>query len=426
MSDLRGAVNRVIEGEEEAIDPDQIRIEAPREPEVNPEVYRDVEGLLFRGFLTLPAEINGTLFVFKSINHHEFDMLRWLNGQTTASTDRFYNAFIAYGVFMVDGVSVLPNRQELLPDLIKEFAGYMPAVKGKIIRYLSEINRKASNAVTLTEAFSMEQTSRFRWAQVRGLDLMSPTCTGVHGTETLGLNYAQLVWRALNHYEDLRDTSEREWDNAKFIGSCFAGKEIRKLYSQDRDRRTKEREARLERKDKLLRQVIYGEKPDSAEQKDGQIKIVARTPEELAKQLQNDLTGQKDWHDRVVEAAEKRISDQIQERRQRAHELLAEKVRDEGEEERSAYTDLKQGGLTYEQVQARIRKSRQEEAQRMAQRMVYPELEDPKVAGFIEKYGPKPDATYQQGGSTGQDGRDPSAALPAGPPRPRGTPFRRS
>ena len=73
------------------------------------------------------------------------------------------------------------------------------------------------------------------------------------------------MWRALNYYEDLKEMAEREWDNAKFIGSCFAGKEIKKIYNQDKDRRQKEREERVRKRDKILRQVILREKPDEAE-----------------------------------------------------------------------------------------------------------------------------------------------------------------
>ena len=47
----------------------EITIEIPKEPEVNPEVYRDVTPLLFHGFVSMPAQIGDAIFVFKSTCH---------------------------------------------------------------------------------------------------------------------------------------------------------------------------------------------------------------------------------------------------------------------------------------------------------------------------------------------------------------------
>ena len=44
----------------------QINIPPPKEPEVNPEVYRDVTPLIERGFITQAADINGALFVLRA------------------------------------------------------------------------------------------------------------------------------------------------------------------------------------------------------------------------------------------------------------------------------------------------------------------------------------------------------------------------
>lgn len=431
----RDAINRVIEGTDDAaLNPDVdedggIRIPAPKEPEVNPEVWRDVESLLFRGFLAIPAEINGVEFIFKSLNHHEYDHVQWLNGRTMnrEATERFYNTFLAYGVFMVEGENILAERHRWLPELITTFGAFPSPAKQKVIRFMSEVNRRASNAVTLAEAFVMEATSRFRWAQLRGIDLMAPSCTGTQGTENLGLNYAQLVWRALNHYEDQKETGEREWDNAKFIGSCFAGKEIKKIYSQDTNRRLKEREMRMERRDSLLRQVLLGE--DVEQEKEGKtVKFVARSVEELSQQLERDLRGEKDWHDQIVESEQRRMSNRITERREKLQQLVKEREEREGQTMRGAFSDSTEG-LSKEEVQQRIQRRRQVEAQNVASRMVFPEMSDPRLDNFLAKYGYGEESTNQAGQQAPiqKSNQDPSTAMPVRPmpTRPRTPPFRR-
>lgn len=430
VRDLSDAINRVVEGEEEAVDhPEDIRITAPKEPEVNPEVFRDVDHLLFRGFLTLYGEVGGVPFIFKSMNHHEYEALQFLSGGGAGvngrSAERYYSSFLAYGVFMVDGQNILPERAKWIPKLEETFGGLPVGARSKIIRYLSEVNRKASNAIALTEVYHMENSSRFRWAQLKGLDLMGVACTGIQGTETLGMNFGQLVWRALNHYEDLKESIEHDWDHAKFIGGCFVGKEMRKVHTQDQERRKKEKEERSERRDKILRQVLQGVDPEEEEKKGRTVKIVARTVEELASQLERDLRGEKDWHDEIVASEEARIKAGIRQRQQKLREMA--EGRDT--ESRLPYsTSTETAGLTREEVTQRILRRRQLEAQQAASKMVYPEMQDPRMEDFMRKY-MDPNDTYQVPGSVRSDigttDRDTSEVRTLPPVRPRATPFRR-
>ena len=134
---LNDRINQLVEGVEEnlageEVDPDDIRISAPKEPEVNPEVYRDVESLLFRGFIIIPAIINGVQFLFKSMNHHEFEYLNWIAGAgdtTGKSIERYYSSFISYGVFMIAGQNILPNREQWIPQIEESFNTFSPQVR---------------------------------------------------------------------------------------------------------------------------------------------------------------------------------------------------------------------------------------------------------------------------------------------------------
>ncbi len=396
-----------------------IHIDVPREPEVKPEVYRDVEPLLFRGFLTLPADINGARFVFKSLNHHELELLR-MSGDFGASSYKFWETFLAYGVFMVEGHNVLLDREKWLDHIAKTFRDMDMKPKQHVIRYLSELNRRANNAVTLTECYFTESYSRYRWAQLKGLDLCSSSVTGVPGSEQLGYNWGQLMWRALNYFEDRNEEAEREWDNAKFIGSCFAGKGIQKIYQQDTDRRQKDKQDRFSRKDRLLRQVLLGEKIlEANKQLQGAILTVPHTVEDLAGQLEKDLKGEKDFHDSVVEAHEKRIRDNLAARQNQVRELVKKHDQDFGDHRVVGRTDFH--GLSAAEVQERVLRRKQLEAQHAARQMVHP-ANDPKSAQFLDKWGMNESGVAFSVEETSQD---PTHALPVPAPRQGGTPFRR-
>lgn len=357
-------------------DPEDIRIRAPVAPEVNPVIYKDVEPVLTRGFLTLPGEINGVHFVFKSINQHEFEA-----ASLAAGKHEFQNVFLAYNVYMVDGQNILSDRAQWISEMASMFAGLPGRVRQKIVRHVGDVNRRAADAVTLTEAYVMEASSRFRWAQLQGLDMTSPAVTGVAGTETIGLNWAQLVWRALNFYEDQQETIEREWDNAKFVGSCFAGKGISKVYSQDNDRRRKIKEDKIARRDQILRHVLFGEPLDDGKsQKGSAVLVTAKTTEELASQLERSLRGEKDWHDEVVEAHERRVREHQQKQQQRLAELAEARERDWGDRPTSGQTDFE--GLTAMEVQKRLRqKGRTKGVARL------PGQDPEKIDRFMDKWG---------------------------------------
>lgn len=368
---------------------DDLHIDVPPGlPEVNPEVFRDVEPLLFKGFVYASAVINDVSFVFKSLNHHEFELLGLMDTDFTTNVShkalqKHFNLFLAFGVAFMDGINILPDRDRWLTEVSDMFGSLNEGIRQKVIFNLSEINRRANRAVILTEAFTMEAQSRLRWAQYRGTDPMSSSVTGFAGTERLGMNWGQLVWRAVNYFEDQKDASEREWENAKFVASAMAGKGMSKVHSQDRQRRKQEREERLERRDKILRFALLNETA-SGDSKAGGTMMVARTVEELATQLEHDLKGEKDWHDTVVEQYERRVKNAHQTRVQTIRDRYAEHQAEYGNRRVVGGTDGMKG-LTSDEVKFRIERRRQLAAQTLAAQAM-PEMNDPKMAQFLDKW----------------------------------------
>jgi hypothetical protein len=395
-----------------------IKIPPPKDPEVNPEVYKDVIPLLFKGFLTQAADINGVLFVFKSLNHHELEMIRLMGGYRADRevTQRFWDMFLAYGVFMVDGQNILNDRDRFVPEIAKTFSVFPPDAKVRVIRHLSELNRRANVATTLTEAYATELYSRYKWTQVAGIDLMSSTLTGVAGTDRVGLNFAQLTWRSINYYEDIYEQTERDWEHAKFVGSCFAGKGIQKVYTQDQDRRRKRKEDIFSRKDAILRYALFGDDLSDKKQQGHAVVLAARTTEELSTQLEKDLRGEKDWHDEVIEAYDRLHRD--------THLSQQEQLKQLTEANDREFRGLSVVGgtgavpLTRAEVEERITRRKQIEAQNVQRTMIETQFRE-KVERFNRKI------AYDIPVSVEPTDRDPSDARPLTPDRTPGRPFRR-
>lgn len=354
-------------------------------PEVNPEIYKDVEPILFRGFLTTPATVNGVTFVFKSLNHHEFERLSLsfdVGRHNAASLQRYYATFLAYGVALVDGVNVLKNRDEAIGELADFFGSLPKEPQQRAIRYMSEVNRRANRAIILVEPFAIENRSRLRWVQVKDLDLTSTAVTGFEGTHSLGLNWGQLTWRAINQFEDLRENAEREWENAKFVASAMAGKGMQRIYNADKRRRQETRREQFERREKVIRYALLNE-PIETQQPMGHVKV-ARSVAELTDQLERDLKGEKDWHDRVIDDHNARLRAELQQRKRAAAEARAAHLREYGDRPIIASTDVT--GLSRADVQKRVRERQAQIAESLATQAKYPELTDPKYGQFSEKW----------------------------------------
>jgi hypothetical protein len=381
-------------------------------PEVNPEIYKDVEPILFRGFVTATAVINEVPFVFKSLNHHEFQWLALTQNverSRPTSIQRYHNMFLAYGVALAGGLNVLKDRDDKLSDLADFFGSLPKAAQNRVVRHLSEINRRANRAAMLVEPYVMENASRLRWVQVKGLDLSTTAVTGFEGSQTLGLNWGQLTWRALNHLEDLKENAEREWENAKFVASSMAGKGMQRIYSADKRRRQDAKTEQVERREKIIRLALLNE-PLEDQKPTGNV-VVARTVAELTNQLENDLKGEKDWHDRVIEEHENRARADMHERSRAIHEARAAHIREFGDRPIVATTI---SGLTRAEVQQRLSERKSELARSLASKAQPSEHSDPKYAEFSQKWLQQPIVR-----------NTPSVMPTDSRPRSRATPFRR-
>lgn len=369
--------------DDEDFDPEAFQV-----PDVNPEIYKDVEPVLFQGFLTSTATINGVTFVFKSLNHHEFNKLSLIhdiNAGPKALQD-YYSSFLAHGVLYAGGENVLQDRDSHMADLQDFFNDLNPEAKQVVIRNLSEVNRRANKAIVLTEAYTMENSSRLRWAQLRGLDLTSTAITGFYGTQSLGMNWGQLLWRAINHFEDQRENAEREWENAKFVASSMAGKGMQKVYSADKRRRQSDQKEKVERREKIIRHALLNT-PLDGEDSSNPV-VVARTVPELAKQLERDLKHEQDWHDRVISEHESRIRKGYEDRMERVRTLREDHIKKFGD--KAIVAGPTEVGLSRKEVEQRLQERQRERARAMEARSKHPELFDPKYAEFTNKWVEKP------------------------------------
>ena len=295
----------------------QVKVPEQYRP-VSDEVWEELEEYLFLGFLMSPALIFDRTFVFKTLNHQELRYLNHLRPRGKSPPEMkaaFRPAFIAHSLYLVDGENALHGRMDHLRRLTKIVSNLDPAVQEKIVEELGALNQRVARLSPLVDVYVYENRSRFRWMHLSGSGhaIHSTSSTGVSGTQDLGLNYCQQTWVAVNRLTDIHDQLDRDWHNAKFIGSCMSSKGVRSVDERDRARREREKSEREDAKIKVLHDYLNrqaggpsADARDSAQLPDGRIakvekKFQALTVDELADQLSAALSGEKDHHDIVVE-----------------------------------------------------------------------------------------------------------------------------
>lgn len=297
-------------------------------------VWEDLERYLFDGFLTSRAEVQGQSFVFKTVNLSELRYMNFLQkmGSNSTNSPEFRATFIAHSIFLVNGSNALYERPKHIERLIKTIKKLQPAVLEKTIERLTILNEKANRLFPLIEVYVNENRSRYRWYQIRDSQINDPSVTGIAGSDVAGMNFAQLTWVALNRIQDLKESAEKDWQHAKFIGGCFAGKGIRAIEDRDKTRLERERVEREELKMKVLYQYLNRTSGDDSLKEqvslpDGRLANVesrhrAESAEELARQLTSALNNEKDAHDLAIEAYEKKMRERAQEIEEERKQLL--------------------------------------------------------------------------------------------------------
>lgn len=284
-------------------------------------IWDELEKYLFTGFLTSSANILDRTFVFKSLNHNEIRNLDFFRPLRKSSLDvkiSFRSSFIAHSIIFIDGENVLHDRMNHIRKLMETIGKVPSGIQEEMINNLSSLNSRANRLHPLTEVYAHENRSRFKWLHVQSAPINSSIITGISGTESLGMNYCQQMWVALNRLLDSRDRVEAEWSNAKFIGGCFAGKGMRTIEEKDKARKEKESLELQELKSKVLYRYLNrnaGPEDIAAKQislPDGRMATVekmfrAESVEELANQLSSALSDEKDYHDKVIEIKQKEL-----------------------------------------------------------------------------------------------------------------------
>jgi len=265
------------------------------------QAYDILSDLITLGFKTFKANVAGVPIVFKSVNLKELYLIRLSASEGDAMFDLFY---LAYSVFMVCGESVLQYPDRKIIELCEFFGGLSVQLVNSLISQLNEMYQDCDKAHKYIEGFCYTQHAQHMWEALHGRLPNCVECTGIAGTERLGLNQQQEYWINLNRQMADEEEYDRQFKFALLVASSNNPKGTRSL-------RAKYEATRNETKDYQKRIALEGFAKSAVEWDPNGWAVPVDTAEELVEELERQMAGKKDRHDLFIEAHIKQIQDEI-------------------------------------------------------------------------------------------------------------------
>jgi len=287
------------------------------------ERYRDLEQILFKGFIPKKVNIGGIDFVFKSLNDLEYDNVHIMSGLkgNPHYVSKFHLNYLFFSIYMINGINLLENRFSHYHEITETFKSFPYFIIKKIFNYLDDLTNKLGKCSNLVESYSFEPLSRYSWAAIKNVPLNSTSQTSILGTDILGLNQFQKYWVVLNIREDQKESFEEKYSLFKFLASFTDSKAVKKIEASDNARKEEEKERR--------KRIIATGTDEEKLYLSGETHTVSGLVSELNKQIK----GEKDEHDKYIENYEKSLRENMlsqmqvmekmrQERNKRSEDLL--------------------------------------------------------------------------------------------------------
>jgi len=311
------------------------------------EAYSLLNDLLFKGFLTVGADLGGSYFIFKTINENELIRIKACSGlRENKHITKFVGYLLSFSVLSIDGKEIFSNRDTLLPDLFQFFCGLPRSLFYSINDHLSDIRDQAFDSISFLEGFTYTKHSRRMWKIVKDSNPNAVEITGIPGTNLLGLNAHQQSWVYINRSLDEEEDYNNRYSMALLIASASNYKGVRTLRSRfDASvKSTEEHRKRL---------AVLGKTEGRAWTPEGWAAPVD-TVQELVAELDRQMHGVKDKHDVFIENYLAKMREKAEHRAREVEEKI-KKAR-EGREE--SLITITQKALTPEETVELMKKRR--------------------------------------------------------------------
>jgi len=325
----------------------QIEENLSREADKRRFIYKDVEVLISENFLTESVLLTDIHVVLRSTLPQDLIVLRT---QEILPDKDYLRWFVCHHVYMLNGMVLPTDKSE--NSAFSLFHGGFSDLQDEIIEVLFYavlgLRNRVMRAINIVEAFCYERYSRTYWNTL-----------GKEGVSWGNANTCVKIWRTYNQIQDLNEADEQQWQHTRVVSGSMskgASEAVEKFLKESRRKQEEYRRKVIER---AVNWVIYG---DPKEEKKAPLKVKvgdklydmpttkgAQTAEELIDEMKKVMSGEKDFHDILVEEYQEKIRKKRQELIEERRRKVEEAIKKREEQEITGGTIL--AGYTAEQLE---------------------------------------------------------------------------
>lgn len=272
--------------------------------------YKDVESLLLPGFLSHNVEIAGVQLAIRDPGPGDLFLIRHRAGVAPAESDWLLWG-LATCIWMLDGVVLLgdPSAPTRMAALIRNLPD---SAQRTLYSLYMQLFARTGEAMKGIMPFCYEDRSRSLWIQVGRQSPASSSMFGIPNVEKLGINMLQRMWLAYNQVEDLRIAEASAWANAKFVASAHHPKGVKQV-SQREESLNESRLTRNQEEVDLYFYRMIGLVTEEGLADGRKVHRDKKSVSELQDEFQRWVSGDADFHDRVVREWKERVKQRHQE-----------------------------------------------------------------------------------------------------------------
>ena len=254
--------------------------------------FADLESLLYNGYLLEAVSLHKTegfpfRLVLRTLSTNETDYIYNLcSGLDGYQFNYWFNVyFVAYSIFSIDGYPVSNPNPEAFAQMVDSIQKWNRPVLHTVISVIAQLQNRVNKAASIFERYIYQKPSRFNWSVRKGAG-STP-------------NDIQEMWINYNQIEDMNEQFEISYSLAKFVASFWDPKGVRKIDSKDSAKRAE--------KDEYRQRIIENYRELDV----NRLSHPIVTNDDLLEELDRQMRGIKDDHDRIIEEWERTLKNRV-------------------------------------------------------------------------------------------------------------------
>jgi len=256
--------------------------------------YSFIESILTQGFLSLGLKCGDNFIVFKTLTEKEYRNLKYLCPVGDEKLEKIIR--LSLSTFMINSENMLINRNDKI-EVLKDFYSNLPLMAIKLLLdNITTLHTKYISSLRYFEGFCYTDKSRYLWKTLSNSDPTTCSFSGIEGTENCGMNLVQENWVNINNKFDEEEIYERDFNLSLMISSSMnpkGSKAISISYKNSRDE--------IEDVRSQIAHYGYDKKRYVEERKASKWSKPIKTREDLVRELEKQIRGEKDHHDLFIE-----------------------------------------------------------------------------------------------------------------------------